>query len=131
MKIMYVIFIKKLFLYGVIGCFSASMDTALFFVLTKVFVFQYLTANFCSVNFGILISFLQNNFFNFKTKDKIKKRAFKFFCIGYLGLLLSTLIIWFGSEFLQLDSMYVKITSVFIVAFFQFVLNYFITFKKY
>ncbi len=130
MNYKYKVFLKKLFFYGLIGGFSASLDTAFFILLSSIIGIQNLISNFYSVNTGILVSFLLNTYFNFKTKDKIKRRAAKFFCIAYSGLLLSSLIMWTGADILKISIIYVKLMSVLVVALFQFILNYIITFNK-
>ncbi len=122
--------IKEMFLYGVIGGGTALVDTLCYTFLSRVFSLHELIANFIGVNVGIALSFVCNTFLNFKKTSKLKKRALSFFTVGYLGLLLSMLIMYVGVDLLQIFDIYVKIASVFIVAAFQFVLNKLITFGK-
>ena len=121
--------LRRIFLYALIGGFSASLDTVVYILLEGYAELPNLVANFFSVNFGMLVSFILNTFINFKVKDKIKRRAFKFFCIGYSGLILSSLIMWIGIDILVLTQLYVKLFSVVVVAGFQFILNSVVTYK--
>lgn len=119
---------REMFLYGIFGVFSASMDTLSFYLLSKTTI-PMIVVNFISVNIGITISFLLNSFINFRKTDKLKLRALRFYGVGYVGLLLSTLILWVGIEQLSFDKMGVKIFSVIFVAVIQYLANKFITFK--
>ena len=107
--------IREMFLYGIFGLFSASMDTLSFFLLSKTSI-PLLLSNFISVNIGITISFFLNTYLNFKKKDEVGKRAIKFFSVGYIGLILSMLIMWVGVDVLNQKQMLVKIGSVVFVA---------------
>lgn len=121
--------IKEMFLYGIFGLFSASMDTLSFMLLSGIGL-SMLAANFISVNIGITISFLLNTYLNFKRTDSIWKRALSFYGVGYVGLLLSTGIMWFGVSIMKQKEMYVKIISVIVVAGFQYITNKYVTYKK-
>jgi UDP-galactopyranose mutase len=121
--------LKEIFFYGIIGLFCAGLDSLLFLLLRKAGVNLYVS-NFIGINLGILCSFILNAYFNFKTRDRLKIRALKFFAVGYCGLALSMLIMFAGVDALQFKEMAVKIFSVFVVAAFQFTLNKLFTFKK-
>lgn len=120
---------REMFLYGIFGLFSASMDTLSFWLFSKIGM-PLLGANFISVNIGITISFFLNSFINFKRTDSLGKRAVKFYGVGYVGLLLSMLIMWVGVEKMYFQQMYVKVFSVILVAAVQYLANKFFTFKK-
>lgn len=120
---------REMFLYGIFGLFSASMDTLSFWLISKTNM-PVLISNFISVNIGITISFFLNSFLNFKKTDSLGKRALKFYGVGYIGLLLSTIIMWVGVEMMKVPKMYVKVFSVIIVAAVQYLANKFFTFKK-
>jgi len=123
------ILVKELFLYGIIGSCSAGLDSVIFLLLRKFNMYLYL-ANFISINFGILTSFMLNAFINFRTTDRLLRRAIKFFSVGYTGLLLSMFIMYLGVELLDRKELVVKITSIFIVATCQFTINKLFTFRK-
>lgn len=120
--------LRELFLYGVIGVFSVSVDTFSFMLFEKAGL-PLLLANFISVNIGIGLSFFLNTYFNFKKTDRISKRAAGFFSVGYIGLLLSMGIMWAGVHVAGMDKLTVKIISVIVAAAVQYVLNKFVTFK--
>jgi putative flippase GtrA len=122
--------LREMFLYGVIGIISAASDSGLYYLLTRHVLLQVLVANFISVNVGITISFLLNTYINFKKTNKIGKRAISFYTVGYAGLLLSTLLLIVGVNYLKINDFAVKIVSIFIVAVFQYVLNKIITYGK-
>lgn len=119
--------IREMFLYGIIGGTSSMIDAILFVLLRKIGLHIYLS-NFISINVGITISFVLNTFFNFKKKDNIKKRAFSFFSIGYVGLLISLLIMYVFVTKMHCNEVIVKLFSIVFVAMVQFVLNKLITY---
>lgn len=120
--------IREIVLYGIIGGIAASTDSFVFYLLSG--RIDMYASNFISINIGITLSFLMNMYVNFKVFDRIIKRAFSFFTVGYTGLCLSMLILFMGVELADLPKMDVKILSVFLVAAVQFTLNKLITFKK-
>ena len=122
--------IPQIFLYGIIGGTSSAIDMICYTLLSRFTPIHDLLANFIGINIGIAISFLLNTYFNFKKTDSIKKRAISFFSVGYLGLLLSMLIMFLGVEVANINDLIVKLCSIVIVAAFQFVLNKLITFGK-
>lgn len=121
--------LKELILYGIIGVTCASIDTLCFYLFRKISVPLFL-ANFLGTNIGILCSFTLNTFLNFKVKDKIFNRLIKFFIVGYIGLGISTLILYVGVSLLNFNELITKLFAVIIVSFIQFCLNKLITFKK-
>jgi putative flippase GtrA len=119
---------KEVFLYGLIGSFSAGIDSCLFLLLRTININLFLS-NFLGINAGICCSFFLNTFINFRVRDNLPGRAFKFWIIGYCGLLLSMVIMFLGVTILQKQDIYVKIISVIVVAGLQFIFNKFFTFK--
>jgi putative flippase GtrA len=121
--------IKEIMLYGIIGSCCAALDSVIFFILRKTGINLY-TANFISINTGILSSFLLNSFINFKVKDHLKIRGIKFLAVGYTGLAFSMLVLHIGVKIFDIKELSVKLFSIFIVATVQFTLNKLFTFKK-
>lgn len=121
--------LRQIILYGVIGVFSSGIDGVCFIGMNYYSLNKYI-ANFISITIGICISFLLNTYINFRVTNKVGKRAMSFFTIGYMGMLLSMLILYIGCDILNFSTVIIKIISVFIVATFQFILNKLITYKK-
>lgn len=121
--------LREMMLYGVIGLFSASMDTLSFYLLRKAGI-PLLVSNFLGVNIGIGISFFLNTYLNFKKTTELKRRAIKFFSVGYCGLVLSFIIMEVGVQQMKMQELLVKVISVVIVAAVQYLLNKFITFRN-
>lgn len=121
--------IKEIIVYAIIGGISAGLDSILFAVISMIGVNLYI-ANFISVNIGIITSFILNTRFNFKIKDNIQKRLIRFLTIGYVGMSISTVILYIGKELWGIDEILVKLISVVVVAILQFILNKLITYRK-
>lgn len=121
---------SKLFLYGIIGSFSAGLDFVVYYLLTEKFHLQYWLANVCSVLLGISVSFLLNRKYNFKVTDKVVQRFVIFLSVGLSGLLVSTLLLYLFIDVFELNKLVSKVMSIVFVVFFQFLLNKTLTFRK-
>lgn len=121
---------RNLILYGIIGTFTSTLDFMIFSILSQNLGLYYIIANCISVFIGITCSFLLNRAYNFKIKDKTKQRFLIFLSIGLCGLCLSNIIMWIGIDYLQLNNIITKLTSIILVVGFQFLLNKFITFRN-
>lgn len=121
--------LREVFLYGVIGGSTASLDVLLFQLLYSAGATLFV-ANFISVNIAIATSFTLNAKYNFRKTDDLAKRASKFFSVGYFGLLISFALLWLGVEVMHLDELYVKVFSVLVAAAVQYLLNKFLTFRR-
>jgi len=120
---------RELFLYAIIGSLSAGLDFGVYTILCYIDL-NYIISNIFSVNVGICTSFIFNRSFTFRVKDKTKKRFATFYLIGLFGLLLSTGMLYLLVDFADISKGYSKIVTIIVVAFIQFMLNKFITFKK-
>ena len=117
---------KLLTRYFFIGILAASIELLVFNLLIQ--NFNYVIANSIAYSFGIITSFTFNKFFNFKVKDKTIIRFGRFLIVNIGGLFISNLILIYFSGLLPLIEL--KILSMPIVIFFQFITNYLWTFKK-
>ena len=118
---------RELILYGIIGGFCAALDFGVYTLLGL--IIPFLIANIISVHCGIICSFLLNRNFNFKVKDKTKRRFLSFYLVGLSGLGISELLLWIFSTRMGLNHLSVKLATVVIVALYQFLLNKYVTFK--
>ena len=117
---------KLLIKYFFIGILAASIELLIFSFFTK--YLNYVIANSIAYSFGIITSFTLNKFYNFKVKDKTIIRFGRFLIVNISGLFISHLILIYFSGLLPLIEL--KILSMPIVIFFQFMMNYLWTFKK-
>lgn len=120
---------RNLILYGIIGCCSSGLDFLLYTLFVSVFGWHYILSNCISVLAGITTSFTLNRNFNFKVKDKTRKRFAIFLTVGLCGMMLSNLILYVCISMMSLNKIISKLLSIALVVFFQFLLNKYITFK--
>lgn len=120
---------RNLILYGIIGSFTSFLDFCVYTVLSQYAGIYYLVANCISVLVGITTSFVLNRKYNFKVKDHAGQRFSIFLTVGLCGMLLSNLILYVGIDKLQYNQLIVKLASIVLVVFFQFILNKYITFR--
>ena len=112
-----------------IGCFTAALDFVVFTILSQYVGIYYLLANCISVLVGITTSFVLNRSYNFKVKDKVKRRFAIFLIVGLCGLCFSNIIMWIGIDLFRFDELYTKLVSIVFVVGFQFLLNKYVTFR--
>lgn len=120
---------RNLIIYGIIGCFTSTLDFVVFTILSHYVGLYYLLVNCISVLVGIITSFFLNRTYNFKVKDKSIQRFSLFLTVGLCGLMLSNVILWVGIDKMGEDSSLVKMLSIVLVVFFQFLLNKYVTFR--
>ena len=121
---------KQFIFYAIIGLSSVLLDYLVFYCLITYFKVSFLNANIISVNVGIINSFLLNSKFNFKTKNNFILRFISFYTIGLLGLLLSSLLLFYFIEIFKIEVIIAKSITIIIVSFLQFIFNLTLTFKK-
>lgn len=119
--------LRTLVLYCCIGICGVCTDMALFMLLTYIGI-AYLLANCFGVCSGIVLNFFLNAHFNFRKTDKRLIRFLKFFSVGMIGLLISSLCLYVFITLMHFESSCAKLISIFIVTCFQFVSNRLITF---
>lgn len=120
---------RNLILYGIIGSFTSLLDFCSFTLLSSYIGLHYLISNCMSVLIGITTSFLLNRAYNFKVKDKTKRRFALFLTVGLCGMFLSNLILFVGIDVLGGIESIIKLLSIVLVVGFQFLFNKFVTFR--
>lgn len=118
--------LKLLTRYFFFGISAACIEIFTFSLLIK--YINYIIANSMAFSLALVTSFVLNRFFNFKVKDKIIIRFGRFLIVNLSGLLISNSILIYFSGLIPYIEL--KILSMPVVIFFQFVMNYFWTFKK-
>ncbi len=121
---------RNLILYGIIGVFCAALDFGIYTALCYWDIMPYLWANIISIHVGIFTSFALNRSLNFKVKDKPVTRFLSFYAVGLAGLGISELMLYLMVTIGGLNEVFCKLLSIVVVAFVQFILNKYITFKK-
>ena len=121
---------RDLILYGIIGCFTSSIDFLVYTALVSWIGLYYIAANCISVLVGISTSFVLNRKYNFKVKDKTGRRFLVFLTVGLCGLMMSNLILYLCIDVMKWNELISKLASIVLVVFFQFLLNKYVTFKK-
>ena len=120
---------RNLILYGIIGCCSSGLDFLLYTLFVSVFGWHYVISNSLSVIAGITTSFTLNRNYNFRVKDKTRRRFSIFLTVGLCGMILSNLILWCCIDKLDLSKIVSKLLSIVLVVLVQFLMNKYITFK--
>ena len=120
---------KQLIKYGIIGCFCVGIDFIVYWLLVQIVKMPYLYANIISVHCGIFVSFFLNRQFTFKVKNKTLLRFISFYIIGLTGLAISSGLLFFLVEKIELNELVSKAFTVIVVALIQFLLNKYISFR--
>lgn len=136
--------LKELVKYGIVGFIGLGVDWAAFFLFRDVIGINYIASHIMSSTLAIANNFLLNSYFTFKATDKIWARAVSFFGIAGIGLVIGSALL---PAFVQLIDFCIsyfewsplapkviqnisKLAITIIIAFLQFFLNKYFTFKK-
>lgn len=135
---------KELVKYGIVGFIGLGVDWAAFFLFRDVLGINYIVSHILGSILAITNNFLLNSYFTFKATDKIWQRAVSFFGIAGIGLVIGSALlplfvqlISFTLSYFDLGSLapktiqnFAKLAITIIIAFLQFFLNKYFTFKK-
>jgi len=121
---------SQLVKYAIIGSTGVAWDFICFTVLMHVLSWPYLLANAISVSLGITNNFFLNALYNFRTRDRLLWRFVRFYGIGLVGLMISSLTMFILVNLINLNALWAKLVTLFMVAVLQFYLNKTITFKN-
>ena len=116
--------------YCMIGCLGAGMDCALYTLLIEHTSLHYQLINILSTSVGICNNFIWNAFLNFKIWDHFFLRFCSFYCVGAIGILITSGFLYLLVECFCCNKILAKIITIFLVTAVQFLLNKYITFKK-
>lgn len=134
---------KELAKYGVVGLVGLGVDWAAFFIFRDVLGINYITSHIFSSILAITNNFVLNSYFTFKATDKIWQRAISFFGIAGIGLVIGSGLLPVFAKLISITLSHfdislatktiqnlAKLAITVIIAFLQFFLNKYYTFKK-
>jgi len=121
---------RSFVIYCVIGLSGVALDYACYFVLVNWLGVYYLLANAVSCSLGISNNFLLNCFFNFKVNDRLLARFGSFYCVGLLGLAVSSAMLYALVSLARMNPNYSKLWTLAVVVVLQYNLNRLISFRK-
>jgi len=122
-KKLYNFFTDRTFvLYAIIGLSGVVLDFLFYALLVKLGVPAVL-ASAVSVSVGIVNNFFWNAHYNFKRKDHLLSRFWRFYAIGATGVVLSMLFILLFHNIFGISALYAKAISVPFIVVFQYWFN--------
>lgn len=113
-----------------IGCLGAGMDFVLYTLLIEQTSLHYQVVNILSTSVGICNNFIWNAFLNFKVWNHFLLRFCSFYCVGAIGILITSGFLYLLIECLDWNKIAAKVITIFLVTAVQFLLNKYVTFKK-
>ena len=117
-------------LYAVIGLLAAVLDYAVFWSLKQLAGFAPELASLCGNMCGFLFTFSGNTFYNFKKSTHVLFRFISYFSITIGGMTLSTLLLYYGKELMNIYVLK-AVLVLFVIPMIQFVLNKKITYRDF
>jgi dolichol-phosphate mannosyltransferase len=122
---------KTFFPYLAISAFATSIDYLVLYLLTSFIGIFYLISSIISYCIGTTINYILNKRFNFKFTNKpVLKEFSTFMIINLLGLVLNSILMYFFVAFADLNYLIAKTISVFIVFFWNYIGNRYISFNQ-
>ncbi len=121
---------KQFILYCVIGASGTLLDFSVYSLLLKSGMQNYQVANAISYASGTTLSFILNVRFNFRVTDKIPQRMACFFCVAFLGWLMSAGLLHLLIEHYNFNRYISKLATLVLVVLLQYNLNRLFSFRK-
>lgn len=121
---------NQLFLYLIVGGGAALVEWLLFYICTKYFDINYITATSLAFVFSTFANWVFGRLLLFKTSQNIGKELAKIYLTSITGLLMNILIMWVAIDGLGLDQMVSKVLATGIVFFWNFYVRKFIIYKS-
>ncbi len=115
-------FFVQLIRYGFVVAIAFPIDFGLLYVFTDLFHLHYLLSTVLSFTISMFVNFIISVFWVFKTRaDRpFWKEVTAFFIIGFIGLGLTALIVWFSTSILGIYYLASKLIAVCFVFFWSF-----------
>lgn len=142
---------KELIKYGIVGIIGLIIDMGIYYLLVEKIEIHYpisafikdilglsmnvrtldiLISNIISQTLAVINNFILNSYFTFKVTNNKVKRFFSFVGVAAIGMIISSTLLTLFIEYAGLSEMLSKIISILIVAFIQFIINKYLTFKQ-
>lgn len=120
----------QLIKYGLIGVLGLIVDFGSFYLMTKHFKLISEIANIISSSLGLINNYFWNCFANFKVHDHLIIRFIKYYLVGQITTLFTTVCLFIFVTLLHQNQLVVKVIATIIATLIQFVVNKLFTFKK-
>ena len=123
-------FITRILRYSFTGTSTGTLDLVLLIILVEIFNIHYLYAATVAFVATHSLAFYINTKWGFKDSKASRKTGyFKYIGFGLIGIIVTVYLLRFGVETLGIHYLISRILVGLIVGFFNFTMNYFITFK--
>lgn len=124
-------FLLKFLKFATVGTISFAADFGVTYMCKEKFKLNKFIANTMGFTTGLLINFVLNRFWTFNSNQlDIVEQFVKFLGIACFALVLNTLIIYILNVKIRMNFYVSKIVAVAIVMFYNFTMNYLITFAN-
>ena len=121
----------EFFKYILIACVGGVLDLGLFYILYTFTDIHVQLVNLISTFVGVTTNFLINYYFNFKASSKFFKRYISFLSAGIIGFVIVSLLVFLSHQTLGWNAILVKIFATMFATLVQYVINRYISFRRY
>lgn len=121
---------RQLIIYGIIGVIGLFVDFGVYWLEVYQFGIQVELANFISSSCGLINNFLWNSSLNFKVRDHLIRRFTKYYVVGQITTLFTTVCLYVFVTLLGQNKMVVKMIATLVATMLQFGVNKKFTFSK-
>lgn len=114
--------IVQLLRYGLVVCIAFPIDFGLLYIFTEYVHLHYLLSTILAFSISMLVNFLISVLWVFRNRAErpLWKEITAFFIIGFVGLGLTAIIVWFCTDVLRIYYMISKLIAVSFVFFWSF-----------
>jgi len=114
--------LKQVIKYAFVGGVCTVLDFGLLYALTHFFGIYYILSSICSFTAGTILNYYLCTVWIFKvrTVENKKMEFFYYLIITAVGLGITTLVIWFFTEYYKLNFMVSKFVATFVTVWWNF-----------
>lgn len=123
--------LKEFIKYCMIAAVGGVLDLLLFIMLHTYTGIHIQFVNLISMFTGVTTNFILNYHFNFKAHSKFFRRYFSFLTVGTAGFLVVSIAVFIFVQHLGWNAVIVKISATMFATVIQYLLNRYISFRKY
>ena len=124
--------VRQFVKYGIVGVMNTMIDFSVYYFFTRYAGFHFLAANFCSWVTAVMVSFLANKFWTFRSYDTavLARQSARFIIVAIISLVVSQSLLYTFVRIVGIRDLIAKVLTIGIVVFWNFFMNKFWTFRQ-
>ena len=112
---------KQLIKFGIVGIIATIVDFLILFIFTEYFHIYYLISSTLSFIISLIVNYILSIYWVFDVKKRNFKELILFVILSVIGLLINQIILYIGSDLLNIYYLICKIGATILVMIYNFI----------